>query len=296
MAYRNEKERMRNLNSFIIERLKLNKNSKVISKKYPNDYYELKDLIKNKFDKLKDNKEYLNLNDIDLSELKRDRDGDSEEPLNGLWWCIFDDLNKQYDYNLNIKQIDVSYWDMRNLKNLHGMFKGLDVEEIIGIDKWDMSNIMKINFLFDNCKNLVNVGDLGKWKFNKLVRPQGLFRGCHKIKDIGDISKWDMSNVKFIANMFNNCYKLENVGDISNWKLDSCLSYSRIFTYDSNLKNISDLTKWNTYIEKNIQDIYNRYGDLYDAFEDIFNFSSLRHYYEIDMDRKNIKAKIVKKI
>lgn len=289
MAYRNEKERMRNLNQFIIERLKLNKNSRVKDILRPKDFFEFQEIIGNKLKNLGDNKEYLDLKDLDISDYKGS--GKQDERFDRILKKFLSSYNTKYDYN--IKYIDVTGWDLTHIDSVAGLFHALqDIEEIIGIDDWDMSNVEHIEWIFSDCVKLKNIGNLGKWKFNNLKRAQGFIYGCQHLKTIGDISKWDMSNVDFLANMFAHCYDLQDVGEIANWDLSSCISYRSIFYYTINLRNVGDLTKWNKYIKSNIQNIKNRYnGYLDDGFEEIFDNSAVEYNYELIITEKTAKIK-----
>lgn len=290
MAYRNEKERMRNLNQFILERLKLNKDSRIKDKLRPKGFFEFQEMIANKLKNLGDNKEYLDLKDLDISDYKGSEQQDKR--FDRILKKILSSYHTKYDYN--IKYIDVTGWDMTHIDSVAGLFHELrDIEEIIGIDDWDMSNVEHIEWIFSDCIKLKNIGNLGKWKFNNLKRAQGFLWGCQHLKTIGDISKWDMSKVDFLANMFAHCYDLEYVGEIANWDLTSCKSYKSVFYYDNNLKrDIGDLTKWNKYIKLNIPNLINRYGNLEDAFSDFLDNSSLQFDYEMKITEKtaNIKA------
>lgn len=289
MAYRNEKERMRNLNTFIIERLKLNKNSRVKDKLRPTHFFEFQEIIANKLKNLGDNKEYLDLKDLDISDYKGS--GHQDERFDRILRKFLSSYNTKYDYN--IKYIDVTGWDLTHIDSVSGLFHELqDIEEIIGVDDWDMSNVEHIEWIFSDCVNLKNIGNLGKWKFNNLKRAQGFIYGCQHLKTIGDISKWDMSNVNFLTNMFAHCYELQDVGEIGNWNLSSCISYRRMFYYANNLRNVGDLTKWNKYLKSNIQNIKNRYnGHLGDGFEEIFDNSPVEYDYDLIITEKTAKIK-----
>ena len=89
---------MKDLNNYILEKLKINKDSKIIYKYHPKDKTELKRVIKKC---IYERGENANLNDIDVSNIT-----DMSE--------LFKDLD--------IHNIDISEWDVSNVKNMRRMF------------------------------------------------------------------------------------------------------------------------------------------------------------------------------
>lgn len=284
---------MKNLNQFIIERLKLTKGTKLQSKYIPTTYQELLNIIENKL-KTSNNLEYLDLSDIEIYDIKTNIDGGNTKIYHELFKKIFDELN--YSYDFCFKTINVSDWHIEDIESLHGLFKNaFDIEELIGIDDWNMSYIKELNFFFDGCYKLKNIGDLSKWKINNLVKAQGLFRDCESLTNIGDISKWNISNVTRLSNIFCRCIRLKDVGEIANWNLKSCLGYSRTFKETYVLNGIGDLTKWNKYIEPNTNAIANQYGIVSEGFDEFIINSSLEQLYDLDINDNKDIIKIIKK-
>ena len=66
------------------------------------------------------------------------------------------------------------------------------VKHIIGLEKWDVSNVKNMSGMFSNCRNF-NC-DLSKWDVSKVKSMAGMFQGCKKFNS--DLSKWDVSGVK----------------------------------------------------------------------------------------------------
>lgn len=167
----------------VSEGLKLGKNFKYNELKYfPKDKDELIKIIK---DILIDNKneEYINLNDIDTSKIT--------------------DFSKLFASNNDIKYIDIS--------------------------KWNTKNVTKMSYMFDKCKNLVSVGKLDDWNVSAVSAFTCMFNACENLEEIGDISKWDVSFAENMQNMFSKCRKIKNLGDLSTWKLDKIKNISQMF-------------------------------------------------------------------
>ena len=90
---------MKQIDTYIIEKLHINKDYKINKKKYfPHNKEELLELVKKL---IKENGRSANLNDIDTSEIT-----DMSE--------LFRDMN--------IQQIDISDWDVSNVTDMHNMF------------------------------------------------------------------------------------------------------------------------------------------------------------------------------
>ena len=167
---------MNKLQYYILEKLKINSNSKVNSSQKPKDRGELNLIILKK--RMENNTDFT---DIDVSEI---------EDLSDL----FHD-----DY----KEINITGWNLKKCKNMKGMFSGCKyLQKIIGIDDLDISNVGDLSFIFNDCKNLKDVGDLGKWD----VEGKNLayaFQNCVKLKNVGDIKKWKLENPRWST--FSNC-------------------------------------------------------------------------------------------
>ena len=154
---------MRNLNQYVIERLKINKDIGPIKYNYqPKDYNELRSLLEQLLEERGPN---ADLNDIDVS------------------------------------QVTTFY----NKDNDIGLFEKLDPHNI-KIDKWDVSNVKSMGFMFYECKNF-NC-NLSKWNVRNVKNMRSMFYECENFDC--DLSKWDVSNVTNITFMFNNCISLKN--------------------------------------------------------------------------------------
>lgn len=158
---------VKQLSTYINEKLVLNKGTFKNNYKYfPKDKYEFKNLINQLIEERKDNS-IIDLNDINTSEIN--------------------DLSFLFHKNKNIVNIDISRWNVSNVKDMYAMFKF--------------------------CENLESVGDLSHWDVSKVEYMRCMFYNCEKLKDIGDISNWNVSNVKDMSYMFNR----SNIKNIPSW-------------------------------------------------------------------------------
>ena len=65
------------------------------------------------------------------------------------------------------------------------------------ISKWKTSNITNINFIFQNCLNLIKLPDISKWDVTNLIKAESIFKGCELLTNYPDISKWNINTEKF---------------------------------------------------------------------------------------------------
>ena len=147
---------------------------------------------------------------------------------------IIDELEHQGpDANLN--HIDVSViTDMRGL--FHYVNKKITVGNI-KIDKWDVSNVTNMEFMFQDCEYFN--ADLRNWDVSKVESMQGAFTACRKFDS--DLSRWDTGNVVYMSGLFNTCENFDS--DLSRWDTSNVISMYRMFTNASKFK--SDLSHWN---------------------------------------------------
>ena len=156
---------MKSLNLYISERLVVNKDYKDLYTCEPETFEELRKIIKDRYKKLGPGTKQkpIDFNDVDVSNIDSFYD---ENTNNG----IFDETKFEY--------IDISDWNVSNVKNMMGTFCG--------------------------CKNLKSVGNLSKWNVSKVKNMSYMFCACMQLKSVGDLSKWNVSKVKNMFCMFMN--------------------------------------------------------------------------------------------
>ena len=148
---------MNNLSTYIIEKLKINKDIKVKEYNYhPKDKYELITLLK---ELLEERGKDADLNDIDVSNVTN---------MYGLF------------INLNPYNIDISDWDISNVKNMGYMFdncKNFNSD----LSKWNVSNVKNMPGMFYNCKTFNS--DLSEWDVSNVKDMYFMFGKCNSLKN-----------------------------------------------------------------------------------------------------------------
>ena len=179
---------MKPLNQYIQEKLIVNKNYKDASVS-PKSFDELRKIIDDRYDKLGPGTEHnpIDFNDIDVSNLDP-----FYSSVTGSG--IFQETKFKY--------IDISDWDVSNVKSTSHMFHGCDELKSVGdISGWDVSKVKDMSYMFAFCKKFNQ--DLSKWDVSNVTNMYSMFADCKLFNQ--DLSDWDVSNVNTHLCAFNNC-------------------------------------------------------------------------------------------
>ena len=163
---------MKSLTHYIQEKLVIKKSNK---KYLPETKEELRAIIE---ERIKDKGNEVDLNDIDVSNIK--------------------DMSYLFAHtNFNG---DISKWDVSHVTNMRDMFC-MCYEFNQDISGWGVSNVTNMNDMFDGC--VIFNKDISNWDVSKVQTMYGMFYGCGDFNQ--DISKWDISNLKYTVGMFEHC-------------------------------------------------------------------------------------------
>ena len=157
---------MKPLNKYIQEKLIINKdyNDKMIVVK---SFDELRKIIEDRYDKLGagTKQDPIDFNDIDVSNLQ----------------YFYNNEDKGIFEYTKFKYIDISEWDVSNIKSMRGMFfMCKELKSVGDISEWDVSNVTSMTSMFDGC--ILFNQDLSKWNVSKVRWYSYMFDGC-PIKD-----------------------------------------------------------------------------------------------------------------
>ena len=192
---------MKSLINYINEKLIVNKNYNSYTC-VPKSFKELRNIIKDRYDKLGADTEQdpIDFNDVDISNI------DS-----------FYDKNKGGIFSrTKFKYIDISDWNVSNVKSMNNMFYMCEELESVGdLSKWDVSNVMSMRGMFSDCNKLKSVGDISSWDVSNVTDMGFMFKYCESFNQ--DISKWDVSSVTDMTYMFDRCKSFNQ--DISKWNV-----------------------------------------------------------------------------
>ena len=142
--------------------------------------------------------------------------------------------------NLFIKapDIDVSQWDVSNVKNMSHMFTGCENFNC-DLSNWNVSNVENMSHMFWKCEKFEGKG-LEKWDVHKVKNMCDMFYECKNFNC--NLSNWDVHNVKNMVNMFYDCKKFEGKG-LEKWNLNDVEITEKMFYNCENFD--CDLSNWN---------------------------------------------------
>ena len=145
---------MKSLNQYIIEKILINKSSK-LNKIKVESKDQLQSIIQERYN---NNISFVYLSDIDVSELN--------------------DLSSIFDKLYEMEVVDISGWDTSNVIYMTEMFVECEnIKKIIGIENLDVSKLRFANSMFYGCKNLVEL-DLTNWNPISLQDAWEVFYNC----------------------------------------------------------------------------------------------------------------------
>ena len=182
---------MKTLNQYIQEKLIINKDYRdgmIVVKSFD----ELRKIIEDRYDKLGPGtkRNPIDFNDIDVSNLDSFCSDNSDKRFLGLF------------QGTKFKYIDISYWDVSNVKIMFNMFVACDKLKSVGdISKWDVSKVTNMTYMFQFCEKFNQ--DISNWDVSKVNSMVHMFYGCKSFNQ--DISNWNVSNVINMVGMFDGC-------------------------------------------------------------------------------------------
>ena len=163
--------------SQVNEKLVINKNYNDIYNYFPKDKNELKEIIKEHY-----NKGIYDLNDIDVSEI-----------------TDFSSLFNM-DKNTENKDFDVSKWNVSSGEDFSEMFR-FCTKLNCNLSKWDVSSGISFNSMFFNC--YIFNSDISDWNVSRGENFSWMFYTCYKFNR--NLSKWKIKDTAKTSSMFHNC-------------------------------------------------------------------------------------------
>ena len=116
------------------------------------------------------------------------------------------DLRKVIKKNKGrLHRVDVSPYD--NLDHLfnHKIFQKWKNRDFKGIERWDVSNLSSMDFMFCGCKKFNR--SLNDWNSKKVMYMYCTFNGCEKLNQPFD--KWYLDDNAEIGYVFEGCKSLK---------------------------------------------------------------------------------------
>lgn len=152
-----------------------------------------------------------------------------------------------YNCGYNLKEIDLSGLDTKNVTDMSNMFYGCSSLTSIDVSGFDTGKVESMNNMFNGCSNISSV-DLSMLDTSRLEEINGMFSGCSKLTEV------DMSNFIFwnldqmvMQSAFYNCKSLKSVKfpvrEIRLYNASSAFNYcSELISIDLSCFNTKDST------------------------------------------------------
>ena len=193
------------------------------------DFYYIKDIKFNNF-----NTEYVE----NFSEMF-----DTCTALVNLDVSMFNTSNATNMYEMfkscqQLSTINISNFDISKVTNIQGMFAMNEVSssklnEIIGLENLDTSQVTSMAWLFNGCENLQNL-NIVNWDTIQVTSMHSMFHNCKSLTSL-DLSNWDTNNVTDMTNMFTNAYNLELINLGEKFNIGNSTNITSIFAKCSKL-------------------------------------------------------------
>ncbi|MBX8935332.1 InlB B-repeat-containing protein [Enterococcus gilvus] len=132
-----------------------------------------------------------------------------------------------------LKDLNLSDWNMGQVQDMSDMFSGCDKLEILNLNNWDTSRVQNMSFMFFSCSQLKDL-DVSGWNTSKVENMNYMYASCSQLKDL-DLSDWNTNSVQNMSDMF---YSSNNLSTLT-------LSSDFEFKNDTGLRGLLDAdSRW----------------------------------------------------
>ena len=159
----------------------------------------------------------------------------------------------------------LSSWNTSRVTDMSGAFQLLPITNVDALEtkqypgndyvSWDVSNVEKMDWMFHEAKQLVNISALASWDTSSATDMSNMLdhtpianTNALETKQYPgkDYVSWDVSKVANLRSMFNSCESLVDISALASWNTSSVADLSLTFYNAGSLANISSLANWNT--------------------------------------------------
>ena len=116
------------------------------------------------------------------------------------------------------------------------------LQDIIGINYLNTSEVTNMSWMFTNCKSLTSL-DVNNFNTAKVTSMEGMFQECESLTSL-DVSHFNTAKVTSMSQMFNRCRGLM-ILDLGNFNTANVTNMSSMFSTCTSLRSL-DLSSFNT--------------------------------------------------
>jgi len=119
------------------------------------------------------------------------------QDMTRMFYMFSDDT---LDYSSSLKRLDLSNWDVYNVKNMRAMFGYNNELEYLNISTWETTNCTNMGYVFQELRSLSEL-NITNFDTSNVTDMQGMFLGFTGVKEL-DLSSFDTSKVTIMTSMF----------------------------------------------------------------------------------------------
>ena len=198
------------------------------------------------------------------------------------------DMSWMFFACLNLKTIDVSGFNTKNVTDMLNLFSGgymgiMQLKEIRGLENFRTSKVTDMNGMFFRCGNLTSL-NVSSFDTSNVTDMESMFNGCTKLTSI-DVSNFNTSNVTNMSYMFCGHYEdtvmsLQEIRGLENFNTENVIQMQGMFARCTGLT-VLNLSSFNTI----------KVTDIYEMFRDSNNLVTI--YVSNGWDMQNVTNSIV---
>jgi surface protein len=134
-------------------------------------------------------------------------------------------------------------WDMSSAVRMNYMFDDSRNIVKLNLSGWNMPNLITATHMFSDCTNLQSV-DLSDWNTPKLISMDCMFGDCHSLTYL-NLSSIDTATVQEYGQLFERCKSLVKIDGLEYWDTSSAREFEEMFRECYALKELN-LSTFNT--------------------------------------------------
>ena len=126
-----------------------------------------------------------------------------------------------------------------SIKYMNAMFDGDWTLTDVDVSNWDLTQVKECYYLFSGCRSLTTIkGEFSTSSFQNTTTMSAMFFNCSALTNV-DVSKWDVGNVQNFFAMFKECSALQSIKGLDNWNTTAATNMSYMFYDCTNLTSIA---------------------------------------------------------
>ena len=209
-------------------------------------------------------------------------------------------MDHLFAFHKNLRTIDIRGWDTSQVTSMSYTFAATSgggpyysaLEEIIGIEDLDVSNVINMSYMFYGAGYTASSGlpqysfkqlDISNWKTSSAENMSYMFGLCAGLTEL-NLSNFDTSKVTNMSNMFYNCCSLTNL-DLSSFDTSEVTSMANMFymvpTTDNSLISLTLGDNFNTSKVTNMSSMFAYCSGLSNLDVSNFDTSSVTNMFKM---------------